>query len=91
MQWRKDGNLCEMLVYVLGTGQNFLIHIDQMIDTLFIILISRELNCVLKPKKLLVKLKRNINEIHQGGVFCIPLVCSLGLQNALHDHLRTCS
>lgn len=48
-----------MLVYVLVTGQNFLIHIDQMIDTLFIILGSRELNCVLKPKKLLVKLKRN--------------------------------
>ena len=48
-----------MLVYVSGTGQNFLIHIDQMIDTLFIILSSRELNFVLKPKKLLVKLKRN--------------------------------
>ena len=59
MQWRKDGKLCELLVYVLGTGQNFLIHIDQMIDTLFIILSSRELNCLLKPKQLLVKLKRN--------------------------------
>ena len=58
-----------------------------MIDTLFMILSSRELNCVLKPKKLLVKLKRN-NEIHQGEVFCIPLVCSLGLQNALHDHFK---
>ena len=46
-----------MLVYVLGTGQNFLIHIDQIIDTLFIILSSRELNCVLKPKKASCKIK----------------------------------
>ena len=59
MQWRKDGNLCELLVYMLGTGQKFLIHIDQMIDMSFIILSSHELNCVLKTKKLLVKLKRN--------------------------------